>query len=548
MNTPAKNTARVLAVLGVALALVLTAFLAGRRSVAPGGASAENAETHTEDAHGHESDEAGVIAFTPAALANAHLEIEEAAATAVAAPLPVTGEVEANPSGVMKITPRVSGKVTAISVNVGDSVGAGAVLARVASADLAAAQATYRQATARLSSARQHLTRQRRLAGLGEFSGHKIEDARRETAEARGAVGTAKSEVAAARSAIQEAESETRALEAALEQTRTRAEAAQSRAARSQTLHDEQIVSGQDLEQAKADAREAQAGVAAAAAALAKGRSAVESARANLGMAQARLRAAESRHSIADKAETREEQIYKAGYATTKEIVEAEAAVREAALDQRAATDQVRLLGRTPGGGDTVAVTAPLAGRVTERTVTLGETVSPDKTLFTIVNLNSVWIQLRVYARDLPTVRTGQKVVIASDSAPGRALAGVVSHIGDTVDETTRTVNVRAAIPNADGILKPGTFVRGTIATGGTTRAVTVPREAVQTMEGATVVFVPKDHEGEFTARTVVTGETVGDRTHITQGLEPGERYVAAGAFTVKAQAMKAELGEGHGH
>src|SRR5690606_33344997 len=158
------------------------------------------------------------------------------------------------------------------------------------------------------------------------------------------------------------------------------------------------------------------------------------------------------------RAEAREERIYRGGYATSKEIVEAESAVRQAALEQQAAADQVRLLGGTPGGGDTVAVTAPIGGRVTERAVTLGETVSPEKTLFTVVNLNSVWVQLRVYSRDLPSLRPGQKVTVTSDAAPNRTFTGAVSYIGDVVDETTRTVKVRAVIANAGGALKPGIF------------------------------------------------------------------------------------------
>ena len=73
-----------------------------------------------------------------------------------------------------------------------------------------------------------------------------------------------------------------------------------------------------------------------------------------------------------------------------------------------------------------------------------------------------------------------------------------------------------------------------------------MPREAVQTLEGKQVLFVESDHPGEFEAKEVQIGETVEGLTLITGGVEPGARVVTRGAFTVKAQAMKAELGHEH--
>jgi cobalt-zinc-cadmium efflux system membrane fusion protein len=153
-----------------------------------------------------------------------------------------------------------------------------------------------------------------------------------------------------------------------------------------------------------------------------------------------------------------------------------------------------------------------------------------------------VWVQLSVYQKDLPRLRLGERVAVTSDAYPGRTLAGIVSYIGDVVDETTRAVKVRAVIQNSDRALKPGAYVRGIIATGGRTTGITVPRDAVQSMDGKPVVFVQGQKEGEFEKREVETGETADGRIVITSGLKPGERVVVKGAFTVKSQAMKGEL------
>jgi cobalt-zinc-cadmium efflux system membrane fusion protein len=180
--------------------------------------------------------------------------------------------------------------------------------------------------------------------------------------------------------------------------------------------------------------------------------------------------------------------------------------------------------------------------------VTAGETVDPEKTLFTIVNLGSVWVQLSVYSRDLPSIRVGQLVSITTDAVPGRLFTGKIAYVSDTLDQTTRTVKVRCVIPNPGGQLKPQMFVRGRVETPLQRQTVAIPRDALQNLEGKSVVFVPGDHLGEFVAREVRPGGSVDGLTLIVSGLSPGERVVTKGAFIVKAQTMKGELGHSHAH
>lgn len=588
------------------LAAVLVAFFLGQRAGRPtGSAVASFGADHEEKSHageGHGEGEAGVVHFEPEALELAGLTIEPAVLRPLRTRLELTGTVEPNLGGVVKITPRVSGKITVVRVNIGDNVQQRQVLAHLESTELAAAQAAYRQAGARMSLARINLQRQQRLAGLGEFGRHKVEEARQREIQAHGEINQAQAELAAAKNGVVEARSEraalegdvarsenevasaeseiaealskVRALQAALAQAETGNKVAESKFNRYDRLIKEELISRQDWEQAHADKEQARSNVDVARANIAQGEAEVNTARAHKAAAQAQVRASRSRlqqasdkietllarqkqvderlatankqDEIAEQALAREERVYKGGFLTTKEILDAEAAVWLAQAEQRAAADTVRLLGGTPGGGNTIPVTAPLAGRVTDRTVTLGETVDPTKTLFTVVNLNSVWVQLAVSQSDLPHVRLGQAMTVTSDAAPGRTLSGTVAYVGDLVDETTRTVKVRAVIQNPGSVLKPQTFVRGALAADIRTNVLAVPREAVQTLEGKTVVFVQGDRPDEFEAKEVETGDTVGGITVITAGLQAGSKVVTKGAFTVKAQAMKAELGHEH--
>lgn len=590
------------------------AFFIGRRSTGPGrppdprqtrseGGGAKEAHdpaSGTPNEPGAGSESAGVVRLEGANLKLAHLQVEPVSQRTLQARLAVTGSVEPNLGGVVKVTPRVAGKVTAVRTNVGETVRAGQVLATLTSTELAQAQAANRQATAQIGVARNDLRRQRELARLGAFGRPEIEAARREAITAQGEVrviqqevlaarngvaeaesekaslegdaASAEADVVSARSAVAEAEGQVKSLQAVLSQTQTAVKVAQSKFNRADLLLKDQLVSRQDWEQAQADVLHAQAAVDAARANVSGGLSKVETARAQLDAAQAKVRAARSRvqqagakiqgtrarqqqagasleaatqrAAITDQALARAERVFQGGYLTSKEIVAAEATLRQAQLDRQAALDSIGLLGGTPGGGNVLAITAPLGGRVTERLVTLGETVSPDKVLFTVVNLTSVWVQLNVYQRDLPQVRLGHAVVVTADTAPGRTFSGTVSHVSDQVDEATRTVKVRCVVRNAGDVLKPQTFVRGTIATAGRMQALAVPKDAVQQVEGRTVVFVPGDEEGEFQVRPVEVGDRFGSLVEIRTGLKAGESVVTKNAFVVKSQAMKEQLGE----
>ena len=577
------------------LVLLGGTFYLGRHSAPP--AAPEPTQEAKSEAP---AEEPGIIRFSEESLKLAGLQVAPAAVSTLQGHLAVTGAVEPDLSGVVKITPRVAGKVTTVLANVGDEVRAGQSLGTLASTELATAQAAYRQATARVSLAVTNLGRQRKLAGLGEFGRHKVEEAREreiaahgeinsaqselgasrnEVAEARsekaafeGEVAGAESEASSAESEIIEAQGQVRSLQAALVQAQTGVKVAESKFNRYDRLLKEQLVSRQDWEQAQADLQRAESDIDAARANVAQGQAKIETAKAHLKAAQARvqaahgraqqaaakiettlsrvaevearLTAARKRDEVAEQALAREEKVYRGGFLTSKEILDAEAALRQSRAEQRAAAETVRLLGGTPGGGNQLTLAAPISGRVTERTVSLGETVAPERTLFTIVNLQSVWVQLNVHQKDLPSIRPGQALSVTTDAAPGKTFRGAVSYVGDLVDETTRTVKVRAVIQNRGGALKPQSFVRGKITASVRTEALAIPQDAVQDLEGKRVVFVQADHPGEFRAREVEVGDTVGGLTAIISGLEAGDQVVTRGAFLVKAQAMKSELSE----
>jgi multidrug efflux pump subunit AcrA (membrane-fusion protein) len=116
---------------------------------------------------------------------------------------------------------------------------------------------------------------------------------------------------------------------------------------------------------------------------------------------------------------------------------------------------------------DSVVLRSPLSGVVVARDAIVGQPLEATATLFTVADPSQVWVILRAYERDLGRIAVGAPVTVTTTAFPGRTFAGRATYVGATLDERTRTVPVRVEVPNADGALRPGLFVRAELATTG---------------------------------------------------------------------------------
>jgi len=164
---------------------------------------------------------------------------------------------------------------------------------------------------------------------------------------------------------------------------------------------------------------------------------------------------------------------------------------------------------------------APFAGTVIDKHITLGEMLSNDAPVFTVADLSTVWVDLSVYQKDLPHVGKGQIVHIALGKETP-SVQGKIAFVSPIVDSGTRTAKARIILANPKGVYRPGLFVTADIDVLAMSVPVLVPKAAVQRIEGQNVVFV----------------------------LRAGQKYVAKGAFQLKAQIVTSGLGAhaGHGH
>ncbi|MDX2168047.1 MAG: efflux RND transporter periplasmic adaptor subunit [Deltaproteobacteria bacterium] len=187
-------------------------------------------------------------------------------------------------------------------------------------------------------------------------------------------------------------------------------------------------------------------------------------------------------------------------------------------------------------------VQAPFDGVVIDRDAVLGESVSPERPILVVADLSTVWVEIAVYQKDLALVHAGQAVTISAGYGLGDA-RGTVSYVSPVLDQSSRTATARVVLPNPDGRWQPGLFARAAIEEP-VKAAVVVPRNALQRLDGATVVFVA-DH-GVFTPRPVTVGQLGRQRTEITAGLHAGERLAADNSFLVKAELEKGTGGHDH--
>jgi len=166
-------------------------------------------------------------------------------------------------------------------------------------------------------------------------------------------------------------------------------------------------------------------------------------------------------------------------------------------------------------------IPAPIDGFVSERTADLGEYVSPQQKVVTIVRTNPLRIRIDIPEQAIPEVKVGQSVSITTSAWPDKNFAGRVARIAPNVSAQSRTLTVEAEIDNSGNALKPGQFATVRILQERAEPAVLVPSRAVVSDAGVSRVYVIKDGHAE--QRLVQTGQTDGDLIEIKSGVAADE-------------------------
>lgn len=197
-----------------------------------------------------------------------------------------------------------------------------------------------------------------------------------------------------------------------------------------------------------------------------------------------------------------------------------------------------------------VKITSPIGGTVVEKAALEGQYIKEGQILFTIADLSNLWMLADVYEQEMGWIQFDQRLNITSPAYPGELFEGKVAFIDPVLHEQTRSVKVRAHIPNPEGRLKPGMFVNVTFdihltedlfpgiagTFDGHGGVLSVPASSVLQTGTRTIVY-QEVSAGEYAGQEVHIGPRAGVYYPLLAGLDEGSRVVTNGNFLLDSQS-----------
>ena len=190
---------------------------------------------------------------------------------------------------------------------------------------------------------------------------------------------------------------------------------------------------------------------------------------------------------------------------------------------------------------DRKKIRAPFSGILGIRQINLGQYLQAGEAVVPQQSLHPIYVSFTVPQQELEHLRVGGPVQVSVEGAEGESLTGRITAIDSVVDAATRNVQIQATLPNTDGRLRPGMFVRAYLDLGQTTNVVALPASAISYAPYGDSVFVVGEMKGPkgesyrgVRQQFVKLGGARGDQVAVLSGVEPGEAVVTSGAFKLR--------------
>lgn len=450
--------------------------------------------------HGHEhGEEEGAVTLTPESIRMAGIKVVPAQKGRISHAISLTGSVVANEDRTVHLNPKVEGLVREVKKTLGDRVTAGEVLVVLDSTQLGTAKVEFLKDLQEIQIAQLELERRKTVA---ENVSAVIELLGKNLSPLEVGRRTAKKSLGEYRAKLLLAYSNLKLTQAAYDRQRR--------------LFERKVTSEKEMLEARGAYETAQA----------QYQSSVDEAQF----------ATFSAHLAAEKDHRTKSAAYEAAHQHLKILGVTDPEINE-------------LRNRTAKDLNLFPVRSPIDGEITEKHVTLGERATLENALFTISDRRTMWVLADVYEKDLEHVHAGMPATMEVTAFPGRSFQGKVSVVSPSLDAKTRTVRLRIVVDNKDGLLASGMFVKIETRTGEEEAVLSIPASAVQEIEGKPTVFV-REGEARFEARVVTVGakDAKGERVEVFTGLKEGDPVVSAGAFFLRSEMAKGEMGHDHAH
>jgi len=250
--------------------------------------------------------------------------------------------------------------------------------------------------------------------------------------------------------------------------------------------------------------------------------------------------AAQKRATLARTTYDREKALWEAKISAEQDYLQARQDLQEAEINLQKAQQKLQSVGAGVGAINNLAkyeIRSPIDGVITDKQISAGQVMNGDESIFVVADLNTVWAEMTIYAKDLGTVKIGQKVVVKASAFDAQAV-GTIAYVGALVGEQSRTAMARVVFANPDRIWLPGLPVNIELQSDEVAVPLAVSVEGLQTLDDGVVVF---GRYGDiFEVRPLQLGRRDDKYVEVLAGLNLGEKYAAQNSYLVKAELGKA--------
>lgn len=265
---------------------------------------------------------------------------------------------------------------------------------------------------------------------------------------------------------------------------------------------------------------------------------------------QANLQIAQTNLDLAKQDYEREHRLWSQGISAKQDYQRAYNTYRQAQIQVQAVRSRLSAFGASSGSNGRYTLTAPISGVISNKDIVIGENVQLADQLFTIDQLDQLWLEFVLPTMANINVQPNQQIRFKSLQT-GNIFNAQVQSLTTEADAQTGRLQIRAKVLSNATELRPNLMVNVELQAGSKPSVIRVSSEAIQQVDGKDVVFVAQANQNkgfDFKAVPVQIGQRTqdGQWVEITQGLSAGQSYVAVGSFLLKSELEKGEAEHGH--
>ncbi len=264
------------------------------------------------------------------------------------------------------------------------------------------------------------------------------------------------------------------------------------------------------------------------------------------GVAQADAARAQADLTLAQKQLRRQQELFDAGVVARKDLESTQADEARAVAEWTRAHSRVRLYSAAASGVDqNLSVSSGVHGVVVERNINPGQELRADQSgpgtppLFVITDPQQLWVQIDAREIDLPSLKPGRDITIKVPTLPDTAFGAQISAVADYIEPSTRTIKVRAVVPNPQRLLK-GEMLATAHFERSFTDTIRVPASAVFLRGTQHMVFIQTE-PGVFEPRSIVVLHEGPQEVLVSEGLKAGERVVIQNGLLLARELRNAQ-------